>query len=769
MTSTKKNYIYSLILNVSNILISIIVIPLLSRRLGSEQLGIYSYTNSIVSFFMLFALLGIKNYGNRLIAGLSDKREKSKEFLGLYILQIIISILVSIVYILYVFIFCEKTYQIVALVQTLNLLSVAFEINWFFYGNEEFRPALIVGIISKFIYFFLILFFVHNSNDLIIYTAIAGFYSLVNNLFLVCLLRKKVVKVSVTSNDVLKHLKPCLILFIPVISVSIYKIIDKIMLGKMVNMTEVGLYEQAEKIIKVPLQLSLTLETVMLPKMASVVSSGNDVDIRVDKYILNSLNFMMFLVMPIVFGIICIADDFVPLFLGDDFAGSSVLLKGLAISVIFIVYGSVIRTHYIIPKKKDRIYVCSVMLGAIFNVIFNLILIPKLQAKGAVIATIVAEFVVVLYQSICLLKYLDIKKYVKLILKHLLVAFLMSFFVVIVGLFNYDNLYLKLLLQIVTGVVVYILVNFNYIKNFINSNQIVIKIKYCILKILMGKNRSRKSNVKFICYQYNIIFNRELNLNNLKSFNEKINWIKACYYNPLYEICCDKFEVREYVKSKGLEDILIKNYGVYENFDEIDFSVLPNKFVLKPTNGSGGVCIIKDKNEIDKNNIKKTLKKGMNNNLYDRFGEWQYKNLKPRIIAEKLIESPNLTDYKFFCFNGKVEYIYIARDVSVSDNYFIDFYDSDWNYLNIKRSGHPQYGKINKPKNLSQMISIAEKLSKDFVHVRVDLYYENDKIYFGELTFTTGAGYGKFETYEQDIEFGKYFDLEKLKHFGDKK
>ncbi len=475
MTSTKKNYIYSLILNVSNILISIIVMPLLSRSLGSEQIGIYSYTNSIVSFFMLFALLGIKNYGNRLIAGLSDKKEKSKEFLSLYILQIIISILVSIAYILYVFIFCEKTYQIVALVQSLNLLSVAFEINWFFYGNEEFRPALIVGTISKFIYFFLILLFVHNPSDLIIYTAIAGVYTLVNNLFLVCLLRKKVVKVSVTLNDVLKHLKPCLILFIPVISVSIYKIIDKMMLGKMANMTEVGLYEQAEKIIKIPLQLSLTLETVMLPKMASVISSGEDVDNRVDGYILNSLNFIMFLVMPIVFGIICIADDFVPVFLGNDFAGSSVLLKGLAISVIFIVYGSVIRTHYIIPKKKDKVYVCSVMLGAIFNVILNLSLISKLQAKGAVIATIVAEFVVIFYQSICLKKCFDINEYMKVVLKYLIKALIMSLFVILIGLIDFKSIYLKLLLQIIVGIFVYSVLNIRHIQNLISNISFVKK------------------------------------------------------------------------------------------------------------------------------------------------------------------------------------------------------------------------------------------------------------------------------------------------------
>lgn len=483
MTSTKKNYIYNLILNISNILISIVIIPFLSRKLGSEQIGIYSYTNSVVSFFMLFSLLGIKNYGNRLIAGLSDKKEKSKEFLSLYTLQIVVSILVSIVYILYTVMLCEKIYQPVAFVQTLHLLSVTFEVNWFYYGNEEFKLPLIVGTVSKFIYFLLILTFVHNPSDLIVYTIIVSFYSLINNICLVCLLRKQIFIVKFTSKDVLKHLKPCLVLFLPVISVSIYKIMDKIMLGKMTSMIEVGLYEQAEKITRIPLQLISTLEAVMLPRMTNIISSKNENTIQIDKSISNSLGFIMFAIMPIVTGLICIADDFVPLFLGYEFYGSSTLLKGLSMSLVFIAYGCVIRTHYIIPKKKDKIYVYSVTLGATFNIILNFILIPTLGAKGAVIATILAEFIVVFYQSLCLKKFLDLKRYIKVILNYLVKTLIMSIFVVLVGLINFKSIYLKLLVQIIVGIVIYSILNINNMIDFLPKKKLVLiaKIKSNIM------------------------------------------------------------------------------------------------------------------------------------------------------------------------------------------------------------------------------------------------------------------------------------------------
>ena len=275
----------------------------------------------------------------------------------------------------------------------------------------------------------------------------------------------------------------------------------------------------------------------------------------------------------------------------------------------------------------------------------------------------------------------------------------------------------------------------------------------------------RKNNRKYIELQFQNMMGYKPNLDNPKTFNEKINWIKLNYYNELYEKCADKIEVRNYVTEKGLSNILTKLYGKYGSIDEIDFEKLPNKFVLKTTHSCGGVVVVNDKNTIDKNEVYRILNKSLKTNLYNIGREWQYKNLKPRILAEELIATNNkeLTDYKFFCFNGKVEYVYIAYGSESNKNYCIDFYDKNWNYINVKKKGHKNYGPIEKPKKLDEMIKISEILSNDFEHVRVDLYCENNKIYFGELTFTTGSGYSAFIPNEFDYELGSKIDINNLK------
>lgn len=277
------------------------------------------------------------------------------------------------------------------------------------------------------------------------------------------------------------------------------------------------------------------------------------------------------------------------------------------------------------------------------------------------------------------------------------------------------------------------------------------------------KNNTRK----FVEIQFNIATGKKINLDNPVTFNDKINWLKVYYYNPLFEKCADKINVREYVKDKGLDKYLTKLYKVYNNVDEINLAELPDKFVIKTTHSSGGVAVVNSKDTIDDyklEHIKEVLNESMKNNLYEVNREWQYKNLIPKIMVEELIEGngPELNDYKFFCFNGKVEYVYVARGISTGDlSYYIDFYDKDWNWLDVRRVGHKNYGKIDKPKNFEEMKNIAEKLSKDFDHVRVDLYNENGRIYFGELTFTTAAGFGVFEPDSFDYELGEKWNITK--------
>ena len=259
------------------------------------------------------------------------------------------------------------------------------------------------------------------------------------------------------------------------------------------------------------------------------------------------------------------------------------------------------------------------------------------------------------------------------------------------------------------------------------------------------------------------------NLKNPKSFNEKINWLKLNYYNPLEDICIDKYTMKEYIKAKLGKGYIIPTLGIYEDVNDIDFDNLPNSFVIKvTTSGSGeGVEIVKNKNKI---NIDK-LKYKFNNLLQ----EWNtiyyyclsrgYKNIKPRILIEKYVEQRNkqLYDYKVFCFNGEPKFVYVATDHFPGQISKISFYSLDWKRLDISYNNHSQVNiTILKPKHYKEMLEFSKILSKEFPFVRIDFYETDDNLYIGELTFTPGGGFGKYEPSEWDYKIGEYLDLNKI-------
>jgi hypothetical protein len=264
--------------------------------------------------------------------------------------------------------------------------------------------------------------------------------------------------------------------------------------------------------------------------------------------------------------------------------------------------------------------------------------------------------------------------------------------------------------------------------------------------------------------QYRIKTGRQLNLKSPKRYTEKLQWYKLFYRDPLMTKCSDKFEVRDYVKSKGLDEILNPLYGVYDNVENINFDVLPNSFAIKHTNGSGANLFIQDKNKVNINNMRNTLKGWMakNNIYYGR--EWCYYNVKSRIIIEKLIdrdENNDIPDYKFFCFNGKVKYLYTMVDyVDNHKNGRCSFFTPDFKKLPYRRSEYKEINReISKPERFEEMIEIAEILSEDFPHVRVDLYNIKGQIIFGELTFYNASGYTVFAPDEFDYILGDKFEL----------
>ena len=257
-----------------------------------------------------------------------------------------------------------------------------------------------------------------------------------------------------------------------------------------------------------------------------------------------------------------------------------------------------------------------------------------------------------------------------------------------------------------------------------------------------------KSMIKL---QYRIKMGRKLNLKNPQRFTEKLQWYKLHYRKPVMKQCVDKYEARKFVKKKGLEDTLNELYGIYRSPEEIDFETLPDKFVIKTTSGSGGqnVIICQDKKDLDIDETKRQLKYWLKLNPKKSFGrEWAYEGTDNRIIIERLLEgnSDNLSgvnDYKFFCYGGHVKYIVLDGDRYIEHKR--NFYDRDWNYIDVQTDCKKLGDTIKKPQKLQEMIKVAEKLSEDFPYVRVDLYCIKGKIYFGEMTFYPWTGYVQFE------------------------
>lgn len=271
-----------------------------------------------------------------------------------------------------------------------------------------------------------------------------------------------------------------------------------------------------------------------------------------------------------------------------------------------------------------------------------------------------------------------------------------------------------------------------------------------------------KDDETVIREKYKSIFGRELNLEDPKTFNEKIQWRILKDRKDIYTRLADKYLVRNYVKEKIGEEYLIKLLGVYEKVEDIDYDKLPNKFVLKCNHDSGSVIICKDKSTFDRKKANKKLKFFLKRNFYYMTREWQYKNIRPLIICEEFLEEnkKDVDDYKIYMFNktGNQSISLIQIEEDRFGNHRRGIYTVDWKLLPMKRTlEHPLKGI--KPQNLELMLELSRKLTKGFEFVRVDFYECNGKVYFGELTFTPAGGTGKFSPEEWDYKLGEMWEI----------
>lgn len=458
MSKLRNNMMYQSVYQLLAIAIPLVTSPYLSRVIGATGLGIYSYNYSIVSYFMLFALLGVTSYGMRAIAQ-SEEEEVSKTFFSIYSFQLISSVASLLVYLVFVLIFVkEELMLIVSFIHLFYLLGECININWLFFGLEKYKATVLRNIFIKVITLVSIFLFVKEENDVTNYIFILAFGNFLSNAVLWLKIKDCVSKVKINWSDITRHIKPNIVLFIPALAASVYHIMDKTMLGMFSDAENSGYYYNADKLLNIPLTIVVACSNVFMTRISSLVARG---DIKETKKTQNeSIYFGMCVICAVAFGISAVAKEFVPWFFGEGFEACISLVKYFAMIVVVKTISTHTRSAFLIPEGNDSSYAKAVTLGGTINLFANYLLIAKMGmgALGATLATLLAEVIVVLAQLGFMKEKASKKHCVVGILRsmvYLVMGFVMFIIVEIIPL-NIGNILLKLLAKVIVGGSIYV-------------------------------------------------------------------------------------------------------------------------------------------------------------------------------------------------------------------------------------------------------------------------------------------------------------------------
>ena len=409
--STKKNAAYNVAYRMFSVFLPLVTAPYLSRTVGTEGVGLYSDAWTISEIFCLIGMLGLADYGVRTIAQVRDDREKlDRTFSGIWQMQLLVAGITLLFWLGYVFLAAgaEKT---IALHLTMMSVSCLCSFDWCLMGLDQFRPIALRNTFVKLAAAACVFIFVKNKDDLWIYGFVWSLATLLRNLMSAATLRGRVRYRRVPMREALTHLKPCAVLFISVMAVSIYRKMDKVMVYSIAGADQNGLYENAEKIIYCLSGFISAIGTVMMPKVSHMWKLGEKE--KIARHIDRSMELIICMVSALAFGLAAVADRFAPLFYGEDFRYSGTLMIPLAFTLIMIGFANVIRTQVVLPQERDHIFVKSVCCGAAVNLAANACLIPVMKSMGAVAGTLMAEMTVPLVQYWILRKELPYRNYLK--------------------------------------------------------------------------------------------------------------------------------------------------------------------------------------------------------------------------------------------------------------------------------------------------------------------------------------------------------------------
>lgn len=454
--NVKMNYIYNLLYEVLILLVPLITTPYVSRVLGADGIGIYSYTLSIVTYFALVGKLGMSTYGQLQIASYRDDKIKiSYLFWEITTLRFITMGISSILYL--IVIIYSKEYSLYYTLLLIYLLSCSLDLAWFLQGLEEFKKIVFRNTIVKLLSVVLIFICIKEKNDLYKYFIIIQGSTLVGNIIIVPQIIKHIVKIEWKNIRIFRHLKACIIYFIPTVATTIYLSIDKSMIGWIVRSNfESGYYEQANKIEQVIVTVVTSLSVIMMPRMAYLFKNGKEKEMKIS--INNSIKFVLFISIPMAFGLSAIAKILVPWFLGNGYNKCTELLYILSCLIVVVGLNNIVGKQVLMACGRQNEYNYSVILGAIINIIINCTLIPILGSKGAAIASVCAETVI-------LLSFINFSRdfvSIKVILKES-INYIISGSIMFIIIFLLNNIFIhkisaiNIFIQIITGFVIYIL------------------------------------------------------------------------------------------------------------------------------------------------------------------------------------------------------------------------------------------------------------------------------------------------------------------------
>ena len=422
-TNTKKNYLYNVICELVTTLIPLLTTPYVTRILGRGGMGSYQYVLTVASYFVLFANFGVKAYGNRCIAAAKDDpAERNRVFSGIFSQQLMLSTVVSALYLGYSLVFGGE-YRVIFAVFGINMLSAMLEITWLYWGMESFRPVALCTIAVKVAVAAGIFLLVRDAGDLWIYAILCSLGVVAVQLYLWCGVHRFVRFVRVPFAEIRRHFLPCLALLIPMLAPTLFRSMDKLMLESMSGAESVGLYGAAEQLQTCMLGFITGLGTVMLPRVSNLLAQGRDEDAHA--YIGDSMQFEAFIGSIFTFGIAAASSVFVPYYYGEAFSEAAILTTVLSPTILMIAIADVVRAQYIIPHKRDRIFVISVIVGAVLNLACNAVCIPTFAsvhetlsmtadaaaALGSLPGTLLAELSVIVVQYLYLRRELPYKTY----------------------------------------------------------------------------------------------------------------------------------------------------------------------------------------------------------------------------------------------------------------------------------------------------------------------------------------------------------------------